>query len=733
MERYRRQGAKPLTPRACDRDGVGSTRVPMRVWLALAGMAALAILVYLNSLGGDFVWDDRQLIVNDRAVKSWGHLGEVFASDFFERNEDDLPYGYYRPLTTVSYLADFSLWGLQPFGYHLTNVLLHAACSVMVGMLLVRLRFGWLPAVSAGLFFAVHPIHSESVAWIAGRTDLVAFFFCGLAFLSYLRANDAPATGEVAEKTRWIAGEVAQSVGSRRRRLGRFAWLGLSSLMFAAGLLAKEMSVVLVGWLGLVEVMINEHRWQRALVTVSPYLVVVATYVVWRFLVIGVPVPGVPPEHNLAAVLRSLAPTIVRYLAWMAWPTNLSGYVQNPYVTSLSDPRFAFSWLILGLLVAVAYRVGRRDRRVVLAAAMLAVSFVPVLNFVRVAAPADMGNVMAERFCYFPSFPFVALVGVGVEALLRRASKVTMGPAAVAAAAAGVVLYASWVTTRRNADWSDDLTFLTKTLEQSPSAALLWGNLANYQLGKRNLGAAKAAIERAAELDPDSYAVLSSRALWYVVAERYAEAIPLQERIVAHAGQGRTAALNNLAYLYRRTGREDAALDILRTIVSRGHGYADVYYNLAEIERARGDAETARQDYRRGLEARPNDLRIAQALAEVELEAGRPEEAEHIYRQMLEIYPDDPRLLNNLALIVHDRGDARGALQLLGRVVAGHPDYVNGHMNYAQLLEEAGRAAEAAAQLEDAVRRAEDAEQRQAAAAKLATLRAKAGGATERR
>jgi tetratricopeptide (TPR) repeat protein len=677
--------------------------------LSLGIIALAAGAVYANSLSGDFVWDDHKLIVNDRAIKSWSHLDEVFTSDFFERNEDDLPYGYYRPLTTLSYLVDFSLWGLQPCGYHLTNVLLHSACSLMAALILLRLGFGVQPAVLAGLLFAVHPIHSENVAWIAGRTDLLAFFFCALAMLVHLSARGAP---------QWATAGRTAGPGPQQRVLR----VGLSTLLFTVALMAKEMSIVLLGWLALIEIVAYGRHWRRVRLTLLPYAAIVAAYLVWRFLVIKVHMPGAPADHGLGVVLLSMGPTIVRYLAWFLWPADPNAYVQNPYVTSFADPRFLLAWLLIGVgFVLVYWRVGR-DSRVRLAAGMLVVSFLPILNFVRVAAPADMGNVMAERFGYFPSFPFVALVGLFLAGAAHRVSRNRAGLALSTAAIAILLASAAWATLRRNRDWADELTFLSKTLKQNPTAVLLWGNLANYHLGKRNLREAGEAIERAAALDPSSYAVLSSRAMWFVVAGRYADAIPLQAQIVANVSYGKTAALNNLAYLYRVTGQQDAAFDILQRIVDEGHGYADVYFNLAEISRARGDIDTARRQYRRGLDSRPSDVKIARALADLELQAGRTTDAEQVYRRMLRIYPDEPRLLNNLAVILQERGDGAGALALLGHAVTVHPEYVNGRINYAQLLEQEGRKAEAAAQLEEALRRADDPELRQSAAEKLTAL-----------
>lgn len=677
-------------------------------------VAIAACAVYLNSLGGDFVWDDRTLIIDNHVIKSWSHLGSIFSHDFFYGREDDLAYGYYRPLCTFSYLLDFTSWGLRPGGYHLTNILLHAANSAMAVSILLRLGWGRTAGLVAGLLFAVHPIHSENVAWIAGRTDVLAFFFCAIALLLHLAA-------------------VRDGDGGSRDPPRR-ALLAVAASAFALGLLAKEMSVLLIGWIAAVHAIVRRESWRGVARACVPYATVFAAVALWRFAVLRIALPGVPAEHTLRTVVLSAAPTIARYLGWMLLPLYQSAYVQNPYVVRLSDPRLWSALAILGAL-ALAYRLwARRSRRARLAVAMLAIAFVPISNIVRISGPADMGDVMAERFLYFPSFPFLALVGLGMAAALENVGASRVVRRTLIAVPVGLLALA---TVAHNPIWADELKLYTAALRHSPNAALLWANLANYHLRTGDLAAAATAIDRATELSPESYFVRSSRALWYVLSDRPDQAIPLQQAIVRDARRGKVVALNNLAYLYRTSGREREALGILERLVREGHGYADVRFNLAEIYHARGEIERARNAYRLALDDRPQDLDIATALADLEMQQGRPEAAERIYHHLLRSYPNDARVLNNVALTRFKSGDTAGALSILRRVVDERPDYVRARINYAQLLHAAGRSSEAVAELQTAVRLAAGSGLEQLATEQLDALREQAspgaGPAPERR
>lgn len=688
--------------------------------MVLAAVTFAAIFVYLNTLSGDFVWDDRKLIVDDPAITSWNHFAEIFSNDFFSRNEDDVPYGYYRPVTTTSYLLDYTMWGLRPFGYHLTNVLLHAACTAMVALILLRLGIGLSASAIAALLFAVHPIHTENVAWIAGRTDLLAFFFTGVALLLHPLGSTRDTQVRDAPLPR-------ATTASRSRR---WLLLAASVLAFTLALLAKEMSVVLIAWLVLIHLLVRRHTWRASAIAVSPYVCVLALYLVWRFLIIQVWLPGELPEHRLSSTLLSSGPTIVRYLIWMLVPVDLNAYVQNPYVTTALDLRCLGSVVIVVFLGLMLWRFAAAE--VLLLAAMLAVSFLPILNLVRAAAPADMGNMMAERFCYFASFPFLALIGMAFAWALSHTVRIAPLRYILSASLIVVIALGALRTVERNRDWNNELRFLTKTLEQNPRAVLLWSNLAGYHLRRRDLDRATKAIEQAEALDPNSHAILSSRALWYVVSGRLSEAIPLQKRIVREAGRGQTAALNNLAYLYRMTGQQAQAQSILEALIRSGTNRADPHFNLGEIYHAQGQMDEARAEYRLALDDRPNDLRTAEALASLEVEAGRADAAETIYRRMLAVYPDEVRIWNNLALVRHGQGDTVGALEMLAHVVQIQPGYLKARINYAQLLHDSGRTSEAVTQLEKVVRAGAGTELATLATEQLAALQSHPGARTPR-
>lgn len=164
----------------------------MREWKYLVPLIAFTFLVYSNIFSNVFLWDDRILIHNNQNLHDPSkHI--LFIRDFWAVDPINTGSPYFRPLVSLLYIADFHIWGEEdPFGYHLTNILVHIIATVGV-FYLVREIFGSSRfAFLSSLFFGIHPIHTESVTWIAGRTDLLmgAFFFWAMYFYAKFRNTD---------------------------------------------------------------------------------------------------------------------------------------------------------------------------------------------------------------------------------------------------------------------------------------------------------------------------------------------------------------------------------------------------------------------------------------------------------------------------------------------------------------------------------------------------------------
>ncbi|MGH7350304.1 MAG: hypothetical protein ACREI6_09805, partial [Candidatus Rokuibacteriota bacterium] len=260
----------------------------------------VAAAAYAATLGYDLVWDDTLLIQQSWRLHHWKELPSLLTSHFW--SEVGEASHYYRPLVTLTFFLDMQVWGLRPFGFHLTNVLAHAAVTLAVLAVARRATGGELAAAICALVFALHPLHTESVSFVSGRTDVIATLFFLLALLAYDRGRD------------------------RERRV-LAAWsLGAYLLALLAKEVAITLSAVLVLWDCLVRRDFRDRRaiW-RAAARYAPYGAVTGLYLGLRVFALG----GLVDSSGAAwGPLLARALTALKIVAAYAWITIV------PYPTS---------------------------------------------------------------------------------------------------------------------------------------------------------------------------------------------------------------------------------------------------------------------------------------------------------------------------------------------------------------------------------------------------------------
>ncbi len=174
-------------------------------WKSLAVITVVVFCVYGQTLQFGFVnYDDDELVYHNAAFLShWENIGTAFGSHaFIGAGGESI---YYRPLLTASYIIDFHIWKLNPLGYHLTNILLHCLTSLGVFFLLLFICQLEFPSFAGALVFAIHPIQTESVAWIAGRNDVLLGLFVVTMMLCYVASINNPAKEKTFRVLTWLA------------------------------------------------------------------------------------------------------------------------------------------------------------------------------------------------------------------------------------------------------------------------------------------------------------------------------------------------------------------------------------------------------------------------------------------------------------------------------------------------------------------------------------------------
>ncbi len=286
---------------------MNKTMNKIRHYLPIFSIISVSFLVYFNALRGGFVWDDMVLIVDNEGITKLGYFWKDFARDFFDTTEDtpEFKYGYYRPIISLSYMVDYTLWGLKPWGFHLSNIIFHTICCVLVYFIGNSLFNNHCTSIVASLLFASHPIHTESVTWISGRTDVVAGIFFLSAFYLYQKVmhpflykkeicRDDPFKSFTVTQTssRLIAdslssGEVFKGIFKSRK-----IFYVCSVILFAIAMLCKEMVAtlpfILIAYTCYFVGLRDIRRFTVSLLLSAPYFFVLLLYGVTRFVILGI-------------------------------------------------------------------------------------------------------------------------------------------------------------------------------------------------------------------------------------------------------------------------------------------------------------------------------------------------------------------------------------------------------------------------------------------------------------
>jgi tetratricopeptide (TPR) repeat protein len=606
-----------------------------RAALGAAAVGVVAAALHVNTLSNGFVYDDRFQVVGNRWLGDLGSIPRAFATHAWAF--DGGASNYYRPLMHVSYVLTHAMAGLSPWAFHLVNVVLHVAVSVLAFLVARRAlsaagsdaRGSVAGAVAAGLLFAAHPIHTEVVAWVACVPDLLVALLALAMILLHARGT----------------------------RLARSAALAC----FFTGLFAKETMAAVPLLLAAWDLAFERPRprlvaWVRRY---APYPAALAVYFAIRFAAISELTP-IRRHESLGSYgyVINVLPLFAQHLRALLLPVPLSAFHVLHPIDSLLTPRGAAGAVATAAFIAAAVAAFRRAPAAFFALATIVAPLLPVLYI-----PALGENTFAERYLYLPSFGFVLLGGIAIAWISARRSAAL--PIALVAVVAIAAAYGAG-TVIRNGTWHDDFTLWSDTVSKSPDSAYARNELGLGFEERNDLPRAIVEYEAAIRLSPDM-----------------------------------ARAWNNLGVALHRAGRRDLAAQKLRRAIEINPRYANAYVNLGNLAAesgrldeavahygeavrleprsvvnrislgnaldASGDHARALVEYRAALEADPRSadahLHFGTALAE----AGRLQEALPHLETAARLAPEDEVVLQNLARAYRLSGRADRADALLHR------------------------------------------------------------------
>jgi protein O-mannosyl-transferase len=619
-----------------------------RTGVICLGLAVLTLALYLPALRHDFLTYDDQQYVTENALVRAGLTAQGWVWAFGNHA------GNWHPLALLSHMLDCQLYGLRPWGHHLTNLLLHVANTVLLFLLLNRLTKAVWPSALVAALFGWHPLHVESVAWVAERKDVLSASFFFLTLLAYTRyaarKEDRGLKMEQSEKGRVPSSLLPPPSSTQPRRA---LWYGLALFLFALGLLSKPMVVTLPFVLLLLDfwpLRRLELRSKQAecrsqnqpapsakpshfnihpssfiiLLEKLPFLLLTAFACA---LTLSAQQPAMASTAGLGITAR-LEHTLLayaHYLGALFLPRHLAIYY--PYEKVVPAAQLVLALLVVAGLTGLALRWTARRPYLLMGWLWFLGTLVPVIGLVQVGDQA-----WADRYTYLPSIGlFVALVW-GLAELAAAHTVVRRALPWVAAAASVALLAGTSVQLRY---WKDTRTLFAHTAQvtrHNPLATTLLGSLLAQE------------------------------------------------------------------------GKFDEAIRYYRTALSYTPGFPEAHFFLGHALDQQGHLDQAIAEYQQALWYKPIQEQVHLFLGSALAKQQKPEPANAHYLAALQLNPQSAVAHNNLAKLLHAQGQLEEAIVHYSAALRFDPALAQAHNNLGVLLLQKGQTAEGIAQLREALR-----------------------------
>ena len=605
----------------------------LRDWLIALAVGFFTCLIFLSSLQNGFVnWDDRVNLIENPYYRGlgWTQLRWMFTT---------LYHGLYQPLYWVTLGADYVLWGLNPFGYHLTSLLLHAINAALFYFLALRLlSLAYSPSESsvetalrigaafAALFFAIHPLRVESVAWVTERRDVLSGFFLLSATLLYLRAVTA-----------------SEEAGSRR-----WLWLSLTLFVYLLSLLSKAIGMTFPLILLVLDVYpLRRLGWSKARWFGTEVRRIWLEKISFLFLACLAGAIAVHAQRQVGASLSFEEYGFVSRIVQSLF--GLSFYIVKTFVPIRLSPLYQLPgnmkfWSLAAVLLVLSisavtiglYLLRRRWPAGFACWVCYIVLLFPVLGVVQIGV-----QLVADRYSYLSCLGWAVLAGAGfvhcwlasANGRLRR-----IGLVSVATLAVFILGGLGVLTTRQIGIWHDSERLWRHALIVSESG-IAHNNLATVLYEQGKVQEAIEHYQKSLEFTPQYVDANYNLATVFYKEGRFDEAAPYFRKVL-EVDPNHAKANYNLANVLVKQNQFAEAVKFYQAAIRVEPGYAEAHSNLGNLYMLQGDFDKAQQESMTALRINPGLVKTRFNLGLLFIRQKNLTAARKEFEQIIKTQPD---------------------------------------------------------------------------------------------
>jgi tetratricopeptide (TPR) repeat protein len=640
-------------------------------WLWAALLALATILAYLPVWHAGYIFDDDQYVTANPALRSLAGLGQIWFQPSVSPQ--------YYPVVFTSFWLEYHFWGLNPMGYHVGNVLLHALAALLLWRVLVRLRLpgAWLAAA----IFALHPVMVESVAWVTERKNVLSAVFYFATALAYWRWREplagAEKSGPVARRWYFIA-------------LGLF----LAALLSKTAVCSLPAALLLVVW------------WQQGRVQgrevwpLLPFFAAAAGLALLTARLEQTQVGAAGPEWAIGFPERCVIAgrALWFYAGKLFWPEQLTFIYPRWPVGGGSG----WLWLYPAAAVALVGGLWRLRRQLgrgpLVATLFFGGTLLPTLGFTNFYFTHY--SFVADHFQYLAAVSVIVLAVAGLTWAVRR-----LGTARVAASwlGGGALLATLGVLTWQQAGlYQTPEIFWQTIIDRNPACWLAQHNLSGTLLQQGRVAEAIGHLQTVLALQPDSAEAHNNLGQVLLQTGRVDEGMYyLQKALTLQPDFAE--AHDNLGDALAQKGKLDAAVSEFQKALALKPDLAQAHNNLGQALAKQGKVDGAIREFQTAVQIKPDFAEAQNNLGNALLQKGQLDEAISQFQKTVFLNPENAKASYNLGNALLQKGRVDDALIYLQKALALQPDDADAHNNLGNALFQKGRLDEAIRQFQKAL------------------------------
>ncbi|MBW2183759.1 MAG: tetratricopeptide repeat protein [Deltaproteobacteria bacterium] len=600
--------------------------------LPLLILFPLPWITYFNTLNNDFVFDDLPLIQANETLSSLNNATDIINLIIQK--------GGYRTVITLSYAIDYHFSGLSPLSYNISNIIYHTINSLLVYLLTLFLLKNRIVALFTALLFTLHPVHTDSVTYMAGRRDILFTIFYLIGFYAFLKY----------------------------RSTHRFTFILFSIAAYLLSIGSKEMGVTLPAIFLLYDLVNNLPQKAReprlnllhALRTTLSKIWIQYKYfytffftgaLAFTYYKVFINSPSHQKEYygdSLLLTLLTSSKIIVHYIKLLIFPLNLvADYSYNafPLVSSPLDWASISSIVLLLAILLVLVRMFTIEKWIAFGGIWFFITLLPVCQIF------PHHELLAEHYLYLPSYGFCLITALLFNKLLEETGR----PPLIIAILIAIILLFSLRIIDRNRDWKDGMALWSKTVRTVPRCVRAQNNLGVEYLSVKKYKESHTHLEAALAIKPNYAEAHNNLGLVYKEQGLYDHAISSFTEAIRY-NIFFFDALNNLATTFERKGEYGKAIKTFNYILKKKPKDAQAYNNLGIVYQQKGQLELANKFFSTALFYDPHNVEAHNNLGVWYKNRGLYDKAIEEFKLVLSQQPDLAEVHSNLGAVYNNKG-----------------------------------------------------------------------------